>query len=236
MGAEKQAGIVQVATAGHTVSDIVIGLTGGIGSGKSTVADLFAAQGVAVVDTDLIAHDLTGPMGAAMPEILAAFGDSVRQPNGGLDRVAMRRQVFADPQVRQQLEGILHPRIRSEAERRCRLATTPYVLLVVPLLIESGAYRDRVRRVLVVDCDEATQVARVVAPKAVQHARLLHRDNIDDALATRMIEAQASRAQRLAMADDVIVNMAGVAALEPQVLAMHERYLRLGYDEGDNNG
>ena len=225
MGAEKQAGIVQVAAAGHTVSDIVIGLTGGIGSGKSTVADLFAAQGVAVVDTDLIAHDLTGPAGAAMPEILAAFGDSVRQPNGGLDRVAMRRQVFADPQVRQQLEGILHPRIRSEAERRCRLATTPYVLLVVPLLIESGAYRDRVRRVLVVDCDEATQVARVVA-----------RSGLSPDEVRRIIATQLARAERLAVADDVIVNMAGVAALEPQVLAMHERYLRLGYDEGDNNG
>lgn len=225
MGAEKQAGIVQVAAAGHTVSDIVIGLTGGIGSGKSTVADLFAAQGVAVVDTDLIAHDLTGPTGAAMPEILAAFGDSVRQPNGGLDRVAMRRQVFADPQVRQQLEGILHPRIRSEAERRCRLATTPYVLLVVPLLIESGAYRDRVRRVLVVDCDEATQVARVVA-----------RSGLSPDEVRRIIATQLARAERLAVADDVIVNMAGVAALEPQVLAMHERYLRLGYDEGDNNG
>ena len=225
MGAEKQAGIVQVATAGHAVSDIVIGLTGGIGSGKSTVADLFAAQGVAVVDTDLIAHDLTGPTGAAMPEILAAFGDSVRQPNGGLDRVAMRRQVFADPQVRQQLEGILHPRIRSEAERRCRLATTPYVLLVVPLLIESGAYRDRVRRVLVVDCDEATQVARVVA-----------RSGLSPDEVRRIIATQLARAERLAAADDVIVNMAGVAALEPQVLAMHERYLRLGYDEGDNNG
>ncbi len=225
MGAEKQAGIVQVATAGHTVSDIVIGLTGGIGSGKSTVADLFAAQGVAVVDTDLIAHDLTGPAGAAMPEILAAFGDSVRQPNGGLDRVAMRRQVFADPQVRQQLEGILHPRIRSEAERRCRLATTPYVLLVVPLLIESGAYRDRVRRVLVVDCDEATQVARVVA-----------RSGLSPDEVRRIIATQLARAERLAAADDVIVNMAGVVALEPQVLAMHERYLRLGYDEGDNNG
>ena len=225
MGAEKQAGIVQVATAGHTVSDIVIGLTGGIGSGKSTVADLFAAQGVAVVDTDLIAHDLTGPTGAAMPEILAAFGDSVRQPNGGLDRVAMRRQVFADPQVRQQLEGILHPRIRSEAERRCRLATTPYVLLVVPLLIESGAYRDRVRRVLVVDCDEATQVARVVA-----------RSGLSPDEVRRIIATQLARAERLAAADDVIVNMAVVVALEPQVLAMHERYLRLGYDEGDNNG
>ena len=225
MSAEKQAGIVQVATAGHTVSDIVIGLTGGIGSGKSTVADLFAAQGVAVVDTDLIAHDLTGPTGAAMPEILAAFGDTVRQPNGGLDRVAMRRQVFADPQVRQQLEGILHPRIRSEAERRCRLATTPYVLLVVPLLIESGAYRDRVRRVLVVDCDEATQVARVVA-----------RSGLSPDEVRRIIATQLARAERLAAADDVIVNMAGVVALEPQVLAMHERYLRLGYDEGDNNG
>ena len=225
MGAEKQAGIVQVATAGHTVSDIVIGLTGGIGSGKSTVADLFAAQGVAVVDTDLIAHDLTGPTGAAMSEIVAAFGDSVRQPNGGLDRVAMRRQVFADPQVRQQLEGILHPRIRSEAERRCRLATTPYVLLVVPLLIESGAYRDRVRRVLVVDCDEATQVARVVA-----------RSGLSPEEVRRIIATQLARAERLAAADDVIVNIAGVAALEPQVLAMHERYLRLGYDEGDNNG
>lgn len=225
MGAEKQAGIVQVAAADRAVSDIVIGLTGGIGSGKSTVAELFAAQGVAVVDTDLIAHELTGPAGAAMPEILAAFGDAVRQPDGGLDRAAMRRLAFADSQVRQRLEGILHPRIRSEAERRCRLATTPYVLLVVPLLIESGAYRDRVQRVLVVDCDETTQVARVVA-----------RSRLSPEEVRRIIATQLSRAERLAAADDVIVNVAGVAALEPQVLAMHERYLRLGYDEGDNNG
>ena len=207
----------------------VVGLTGGIGSGKSTVADLFAAQGVAVVDADAIARELTAPGGAALPALQAEFaelGAAVIGPDGALDRASMRALAFANPAHKARLEAILHPLIRAECDARCAAAgDAPYVLLVVPLLIESGAYRDRVRRVLVVDCDEATQVARVVA-----------RSGLSPDEVRRIIATQLARAERLAAADDVIVNMAGVAALEPQVLAMHERYLRLGYDEGDNNG
>ena len=225
MAAENSADGLQGAASGGAMSDIVIGLTGGIGCGKSTVADLFAAQGIAVVDTDLIAHELTGPAGAAMPEIVAAFGSGVVASQGGLDRAAMRRLAFADSAARQRLEGILHPRIRGEAERLCAQAMTPYVLLVVPLLIEAGVYRARVRRVLVVDCDEATQVSRVMARSG------LTSDEVRAIMAT-----QLSRAERLAAADDVVSNAGGREALEPQVLALHRDYLRLRYDDGRSNG
>jgi len=225
MGAQGQADVVQDAEVERPVSELLIGLTGGIGCGKSTVADLFAAQGVTVVDTDLIAHALTGPAGAAMPEILAAFGDEVVSPEGSLDRTAMRRKVFADPAARLRLEGILHPQIRREAAARCAAATTPYALLVVPLLVESGAYRTSVARVLVVDCDEATQIARVMARSG------LSADEVRAIMAT-----QVSRAERLAAADDVLSNAAERAELAPQVLALHQRYLCLSHGKSDCNG
>lgn len=201
----------------------IVGLTGGIGSGKSTVADIFSSLGIAVVDTDVIAHELTGARGAAMPEIAAAFGPDVLLAQGGLDRAAMRRRVFADPSARKRLESILHPRIRHEADVRCQAAVSPYVLLVVPLLIESGAYQQSVKRLLVVDCDEAIQVARVMARSG------LSPDEVQTIMA-----AQASRAERLAVADDVVSNGADRAALEPQVIALHQRYLRLS--RGENGG
>lgn len=191
----------------------VVGLTGGIGSGKSTVAELFASHGVAVVDTDQIAHALTGPAGAAIPAIVGEFGCGVVDTAGALDRAAMRRLVFADPAARRRLESILHPLIRAESDRQCAAACGPYVLLVVPLLIESGSYRQRCRRILVIDCQESTQISRVMA-----------RSGLSESDARAILEAQASRAERLAAADDVIVNDGVAEALPAQVAALHECY------------
>jgi dephospho-CoA kinase len=196
---------------------LVIGLTGGIGSGKSTVAELFVALGVAVVDTDVIAHELTAANGAAIPEIAAAFGRSVLLADGGLDRAAMRRLVFSDPSQKSQLEAILHPLIRRESEARCQQAVqSPYVLLVIPLLVESGARAQRVDRVLLVDCDEALQLSRVMT-----------RSGLSLAEAQSIMASQATRAQRLAVADDVLFNDGRRDELSAQVLALHRRYLDL---------
>lgn len=198
------------------MSDYVVGLTGGIGSGKSRVAELFGERGVGLVDTDAIAHELTGPGGAAMPAVLAEFGPAVVDARGALDRAAMRQQVFADPSRRRRLEAILHPQIRQLAAERCRAAGAPYVILAVPLLIESGSYRDRCNRILVVDCPEVLQIARVMA-----------RNGLTAEAVRAIMDAQASRAQRLAAADDVIVNDAGFDHLTAQVADMHTKYLRL---------
>ena len=195
----------------------IVGLTGGIGSGKSAVAARFADLGIAVVDTDAIAHELTGAGGAAMPAIAAAFGPAVVSAAGALDRTAMRRLAFADAGVRQRLEGILHPMIRHEALARCEQALSqhsPYVILAVPLLVESDAYRQYVRRVLVVDCDEAVQEQRVMARSG------LAADEV-----RRIMSTQAARAERRAAADDIIDNNGDLAALIPQVEALHDRYL-----------
>lgn len=197
----------------------VVGVTGGIGCGKTTVTDLLAARGAAIVDTDAIAHELTGPNGAAMPAIAAAFGSSVVRQDGSLDRVAMRRRVFSDASARARLEAILHPMIRRESEARCDTAVAanvPYVLLVVPLLVETGAYRERVARVLVIDCNEDVQVSRVMARSG------LSADEVRAIMAT-----QASRPDRLAAADDVVVNDDGIDSLRDQLGRLHERYLTL---------
>lgn len=191
-----------------------VGLTGGIGSGKSTVANLFAELGVPVIDTDVVARQLTEPGGAALEAIRAAFGEDVILADGMLDRAALRRRVFADAAARRQLEAILHPRIRQMVEQSLATLDAPYALIVIPLLVETGGYRDVLRRVLVVDCPEALQVARVMARSG------LARDEVDAILA-----AQAGRAERLAAADDVIVNDASAAALRAEVTALHQRYL-----------
>ena len=199
---------------------LVVGLTGGIGSGKSTVADRLAGFGAALVDTDVIAHQLTDAQGAAMGQIVAAFGPSVVRDDGALDRAAMRRLVFSDPAAKKRIEAILHPLIRRESEARCQLAAAaPYVLLVVPLLVESAAsesYRQRVDRILVVDCDEATQISRVVA-----------RSGLSPAEAQSIMATQASRAERLAAADDVVFNGGDFDQLNAQLTALHRRYLDL---------
>lgn len=197
----------------------VVGLTGGIGSGKSAAADCFAALGVPVVDTDAIAHALTAPGGAAIEPIRRAFGDGALTAAGALDRAAMRCRVFADPAARARLEAILHPMIRAAAEaeiHRLASADFPYVVLVVPLLAETGGYRERVHRVAVVDCAEETRLARVMA-----------RSGLSRAEAAAIMAAQAGREARLAIADDVIANDAGLAELRARVAELHGRYLLL---------
>lgn len=203
----------------------IVGLTGGIGSGKSAVADLFAAHGVNIIDTDAIAHALTVPCGAAMPAIRAAFGAAMVTPEGALDRAAMRARVFAAPQERKRLEAILHPLIRAEAERQIAADAArtdmPYMVLVVPLLIESGAYRQRVDRIAVVDCPEAIQISRVMARSGLSRTEI-----------ERILHAQATRAQRLAAADDLIENEGELAALALQVERLHQKYLGLACHAG----
>ena len=193
-----------------------VGLTGGIGCGKSTVADLFAERGATIVDTDVIAHALTAPQGAAMPAIVADFGPDFAQPDGALDRARMRTLVFSDATARARLEAILHPRIRAATAAAGQAATGAYVIYVVPLLIESGNWRERVTRVLAIDCGEDTQIARVMQRSG------LSADEVRAIMAT-----QVTRTERLAAADDIIDNEAGLEALRGQVEALHQRYLAL---------
>lgn len=196
----------------------VVGLTGGIGSGKSAAADLFAERGITVIDTDAIAHALTKAGGAAMSLIRAEFGVEVVNADGALDRTAMRTMAFADPSVRKRLEAILHPLISSESQRQLAAASanSPYAVLVVPLLIESGNYRKRVDRIAVVDCAEATQIARVMSRSGLARSEI-----------ERILAAQATRTERLAAADDIIDNDGDIAALPPQVERLHANYLAL---------
>ena len=197
------------------MSRYVVGLTGGVGSGKSTVADLFVELGAALVDTDAIAHELTGPKGAAIPALISAFGPAVLNAAGALDRVQMRQRVFADAKAREVLESILHPMIRALSAQRCQSADAPYVILAVPLLVESASYRERCDRVLVVDCPETQQIDRVMARNGL---------SVDEVKA--IMAAQATRAQRLAVADDMVSNKTDLASLKTQVLSLHQKYLK----------
>ncbi len=206
------------------MTPFVVGLTGGVGSGKSTVADLFVEQGAGLVDTDLIAHQLTAAGGEAMPALMAEFGQQIVSANGALDRPVMRQMAFADGSVRRRLEAILHPLIRRVADQQCLAAQTPYVLLAVPLLIESDSYRQRCDRILVVDCPEALQIERVVA-----------RSGLSPEAAAQILAAQATRAQRLAVADDVIINDAGREWLPLQVWKLHQSYLELAREKPQAN-
>ncbi|MCX7891635.1 MAG: dephospho-CoA kinase [Burkholderiales bacterium] len=196
-------------------------LTGGIGSGKSTVGRAFAALGVTVVDTDAIAHALTGPGGAAIPAIRARFGDTFLTAEGALDRQRMRALVFADGQARRALEAILHPMIRVETERLAAAAASPYVILMIPLLVESGRPRERCRRILVVDCPEAEQVRRVMA-----------RSHLGRAEVEAILASQATRAERLAAADDVIDNSGPQDAIAARVAELHRLYVELAARSG----
>jgi dephospho-CoA kinase len=196
-----------------------VGLTGGIGSGKSTVADLFAARGVAIVDTDLIAHQITAPHGVAMPKIATEFGASFVAPDGSLDRARMRTLVFSDDGARRRLEAITHPLIRTETERAKLEAAGPYVMMVVPLLVESGNWKTRVERVLTVDCSVETQVERVMRRNGFAREQVL-----------AIIARQATREARLAAADDVIVNEdTSIEELRRRVDNLHALYLSLAH-------
>lgn len=192
-----------------------VGLTGGIASGKSTVADMFAELGVPVIDTDVIAREVVEPGQPALEEIRDSFGKEVIADDGSLDRAAMRRRVFADDNARRRLEAILHPRIRESAMQQADLAGGAYQLIVVPLLAESPM-RQAMDRILVVDCDVDAQVAR-----------LLERDAETEDQARRIIGAQASREQRLAIADEVIRNDGPISETRRQVERLHSHYLQL---------
>lgn len=201
------------------MSDYVIGLTGGVASGKSTVEARFRALGIAVADADLAAREAVAVGSSGLAEVVVAFGADALAKDGSLDRAAMRQRVFADPEARRRLEAIVHPRVRTALADACRAAPGPYAVASIPLLAEGGG-KDAypwLDRVLVVD-----------TPEHVQLARLLQRDGIDETLARTMIAAQATRRQRLALADDMIVNDGPLASLESQVAALDKLYRRLG--------
>jgi len=195
----------------------VVGLTGGIGSGKTAVADAFAALGVEVIDTDLLAHRLSARGQSGFSAILAAFGDGILQPDGELDRAALRRLVFADAAARARLEDVLHPLIGAEVARQIKSwRDTTYGVIVVPLLLERAGLRSLVDRVLVVDCPEADQIRRVVA-----------RNGFSPAEVRAIMAAQIDREHRLAAADDVLHNAGTLDAIAPQVEALDRRYREL---------
>jgi dephospho-CoA kinase len=194
----------------------VVGLTGGIGSGKSAAADEFARLGASVVDTDAIARELTTAGGAAIPALRKLFGADYFDSSGAMDRAKVREAVFADPVAKKDLEAVLHPMIRAESERRIACAPGAYVIHVVPLLVESPDYRQRVRRVAVVDCPEALQLERV-----------RRRSSLAEDEVRRIIATQVPRAQRRAAADDIIDNSGTIAALHKQVGELHLKYTAL---------
>jgi dephospho-CoA kinase len=198
-----------------------VGLTGGIASGKTTVANLFAARGIPVIDTDIIARQVVEPGQPTLAAVVDAFGPQVLGADGRLDRPRMREQIFGDAQARRRLEAILHPAIRAEMERQSHAAGGLYQVLVIPLLVEGGR-RDHVDRVLVVDVPEATQIDRLV-----------RRDGVPREQAEAALRSQASREARLAFADDVIENTADLAALEGRVAHLHEKYRRFAALAGD---
>jgi len=214
---------------------IRIGLTGGIGSGKSRVADWLQRWGGAVIDTDQISRALTAADGAALPLLHAAFGPDIFDASGALDRAVLRERVFADAGARQRLQAILHPMIRQETLKQAgqimRERRGHYLVYVVPLLVESGHWRDRVDRVCVVDCDPATQIARVQARSQQTGSPL------DTPAIQRIIAAQTSRAARLAAADDVIVNDAAttLAQLRASVQCLHDYWCTLSDNPQHNS-
>jgi dephospho-CoA kinase len=193
----------------------VVGVTGGIGSGKSTVCEEFAALGAPVIDTDQVAREVVAPGTPGLAALVAAFGQDILNDQGELDRRRMRQQVFANPALRQQLEAILHPLIRTGTQEKIDAAGYPYCLVCIPLLVERGGV-NRVDRVLVIDVPEAVQIARVIA-----------RDELTASEAAAIMQSQASREQRAAVANDVLENSGPLSALRPQIAALHARYLQL---------
>jgi dephospho-CoA kinase len=199
----------------HSRSHLRIALTGGLGCGKSTVADQFAQYGVTIIDADVIAHTITQPDGVALPELMRTFGDWIITADQRLDRAALRRHVFADPSARQRLEAILHPLIRAQMEEQAQSATGVYTIFVIPLLFES-THRYAAERILVVDTSEALQIARVQA-----------RNQWSSEEIKQVLACQVTRETRLAGADDVITNEGSLDALKLQISRLHQRYLHL---------
>ena len=197
----------------------LVGLTGGIGSGKTAVSDRLAKLGAGIVDTDLIAHQITASGGLAIPLINERFGAEFIDPNGALDRSKMRSLVFADPSARKSLEDITHPLIREETARqaeRLLQEKTPYLVFVVPLLIESGSWKPILDYLVVVDCSEETQIERVM------HRNNLSRDEVES-----ILKAQASRQERITRADTVIENEGNLDHLDAEVLKLHQKILQI---------
>ncbi len=200
------------------LSAFSVGLTGGVGSGKSTIATMLSEHGAAIVDADTIAHQLTSTDGAAIDALRKSFGAEAIAADGSLDRASMRARVFSDPTARMRLEALLHPMIRN-AMRECAAELlergSPYVVFVVPLLVETGGWHGSVDRVLLIDCSEATQLARVCA-----------RAGIDEAMARKIVATQATRQQRLAAADDVLITEAPLDQVADRAKRLHSAYLR----------
>lgn len=204
------------------MSQFIVGLTGGVASGKSEVQRRFEALGVYVADADAAARDAVAKGSDGLREVVEAFGAGVLDAGGELDRAAMRRRIFKDADAKRRLEAIIHPRVRTDLYQSCLAASTPYAMAAIPLLAEGGgktAY-PWLARILVVDADPATQLSRLLA-----------RDGIDAALAARMLAGQATRQQRLAIADDVIDNNGTLEDLDRAVTALDTRYLALAREQ-----
>ena len=195
---------------------LIVGLTGGIGSGKTSAAKFFAAEGVAIIDADTIAHELTGAQGAAIPNIKKYFGSNFITEDGKLDRKKMRSRIFSDINSRKKLEGILHPLIQTEVMHHIETTASPYIIIVVPLLLETGDYCETVIRILVVDSNEEQQISRAISRGG------LNKEEVRAIMAT-----QKSRQERLNQADDVIVNDTDISSLQEKVKLQHHIYLSL---------
>jgi len=198
----------------NSSNKFIVGLTGGIGSGKTSVANAFAARGATIIDTDAIAHQLTAPGGTANSAIAANFGETMLTQQGAMDRVKMRSLIFSDATKKALLESILHPMIRAEVAKQTDLATGPYVIYVVPLLVESSHWK--FPRVLVIDCDEDKQIQRV-----------MQRDGLAEDLIRSIVAQQATRQQRLAIATDVLQNQGAFETLIPEIDRLHRLYCEL---------
>jgi dephospho-CoA kinase len=203
-----------------------IGLTGGIGSGKSTIAAMLQQLGAGIVDADALVHELIAPSGAAVEALRREFGAEAIAADGGLDRAWMRARAFGDADVRRRLEAVLHPQVRAEARERAIALSTlvPYIVFVIPLLVESGDWKSRVQRILVVDCVETTQVSRVA-----------ERPGMDEKSARAILHAQATRQSRLAIADDVLYNEAPWADIQSRVALLHRHYVQWAHDPAMRN-
>ncbi|MGI2129198.1 dephospho-CoA kinase [Shewanella oncorhynchi] len=197
------------------MSKFIVGLTGGIGSGKTTVANLFAAEGITLVDADIVARDVVAQGSKGLEAIVSHFGIEMLTPEGELDRAKLRQRIFSHPEEREWLNQLLHPMIRQEMLAQVEKATSSYVIMVVPLLFENGLDR-LVNRTLVVDISPELQISRTIK-----------RDNVDASQVNNIINSQLSRSEKLARADDIIDNQGEISTLKREVLALHRRYLQL---------